>query len=243
MQSGKGSKKRTGGILKAALALGLCLMTFVTAIPAMAEGTKEMPDLNKKGSISITFTSYNETTKKTVPISDGNSVGLYKVADVVVDNGFKFVIDQRFAAAGEIPETDEELNKINLDLAEKLADIAKSYDFDVAPKEMDADGKVSFGGLSVGMYLIVQAKTGKHDDTKYTILPFLMTIPYRNADGSLSYDVDSETKPIAVIKEKPPTPTPPLLPQTGQLWWPVMALGAVGLLFLFAGMVRKKRSS
>ena len=41
---------------------------------------------------------------------------------------------------------------------------------------------------------------------------------------------------------EPPTPPPPPpdLPQTGQLWWPIPLLAAVGIALLVAGMVRKR---
>ena len=163
------------------------------------------------------------------------------MADVIVDNGFKFVTDERFAGAGTIPDTDEALDAANLDLAEKMAAIAKSYDFDVQPKAMDAQGTVSFDGLEVGLYLVMQDAQGTGDN-KLTIAPFLITVPQRNPDGSLSYDVIAKAKPIGVAKEKvTPPPTPRRLPQTGQLWWPVMALGGLGVIVFCFGMIRKNR--
>ena len=129
-------------------------------------------------------------------------------------------------------------------LEEILNNSSRGYDFDFTPKEIDEDGRVRFEDLDVGLYLVLQASQGKGEDNKYVITPFLISIPCRNPDGSLLYDVDAKSKPLGIAKEKKPSPPkPPILPQTSQLWWPVMALGAVGLLFLFAGMARKKRSS
>ena len=42
------------------------------------------------------------------------------------------------------------------------------------------------------------------------------------------------------IPDKPTTPTKPTLPQTGQLWWPVPVLIAVGMLFVVIGLVRRR---
>ena len=101
---------------------------------------------------------------------------------------------------------------------------------------------VSFDGLEVGMYLVMQDAKGKGDN-RYELTPFLLTIPYRNADGSLTYDISADTKPVGIFKEQVPPPTPPRrIPQTGQLWWPVAALGAAGVLFVVMGMVRRSRS-
>lgn len=232
--------------VKSAIAAVACLAVLLAAfapLPAAASENKELPDLNRKGSITVTFTYYDETTGKTYPVSNGNSVALFKVADVVSeDGGFKFVPDSRFSSIGEIPETDEELNSANLELAEKLAKIAAPYDYDESPAEMNADGVVSFPDLEVGLYLVLQAKQGTGDN-KFTIAPFLVSIPFRNPDGSLIYDVDASTKPIGIAKEKtPPPPPPPSIPQTGQLWWPVPVLGALGVALLVAGIIIKRRN-
>ena len=233
--------------LIAALLVPVVLPLPQAAISAHAAQNDEMPDLDRTGSISITFQFFDESSGKKLPVSGGNSVGLYKVADAVVDNGYKFVVDERFAAAGEIPATDEELDSANLELAEKMAEIASSgaIDFDAAAQEMDAEGKVSFEGLSVGLYLVMQDAQGSGDN-KYVISPFLISIPYRNPDGTLTYDVTAESKPIGIGKiEPPPKPDKPdkpsRIPQTGQLWWPVMALGIAGALFVLAGVAVKVR--
>ena len=237
-----GLKNRIKGIAKAALALSMSLVMPLASIPVSAAESKEMLDPDRTGSISITFTYYDETAKTTKPVTGGNSVGLYKVADVVVENGFKFVTDERFASVGEIPDTDAALDSANLDLAQKMTAIAKKYDFDVQPREMDAEGKVTFEGLEVGLYLVVQDAQGKGDN-KLTINPFLITIPQKNPDGSLIYDVDAVAKPLGVAKEEVPPPPPPHnIPQTGQLWWPVMLLGGLGVLVLCFGMIRKNRN-
>lgn len=171
MQKENVSKKKSiKGIIRAVIASAVCLLMPFTALSASA-ASNEFPDLEREGSISITFTYYDENTEKTYPISNGNSVGLYKVADVVVDDGFKFVADSRFSKVGEIPETDQELESVNIELAEKMAAIAKNYEFDVEPKKMDADGKVSFSGLSIGLYLVLQAEKGEGSN-KYSIAPF-----------------------------------------------------------------------
>lgn len=239
-----GLKNKIRGIAKVVLALSLSLVMPLTSIPVSAAESHEMLDPDRIGSMSITFTYYDEETKTTRPVTGGNSVGLYKVADVVVDNGFKFVTDERFASAGEIPNTDEALDAANLDLAKKMAAIAENIAYDIQPKEMDANGKVTFDGLEVGLYLVLQAAQGEGDN-KFYLTPFLITIPQKNPDGSLVYDVDAKSKPLGIGKEKVPTPpTPPKprhLPQTGQLWWPVIALGGLGVLMLCFGMIRKNR--
>ena len=236
-------KNKIKGIAKAALALSMSLLMPLTSIPVYEAESHEMLDPDRIGSISITFTYYDETAKTTKPVTGGNSVGLYKVANVIVDNGFKFVTDERFAGAGTIPDTDEALDAANLDLAEKMAATAKSYAYDVQPKAMDAQGKVSFEGLEVGLYLVVQAAQGEGDN-KFVLTPFLITIPQKNPDGSLVYDVDAQSKPLGIGKVVPTPPSPPTpshLPQTGQMWWPVVLLAGLGVIAFCFGMIRKNR--
>ena len=55
---------------------------------------------------------------------------------------------------------------------------------------------------------------------------------------------DSDTTTVTTDETTPPgnnTP-PPRLPQTGQVWWPAMVLAAVGIFFIFAGVVVSKHS-
>ena len=132
-----------------------------------------------------------------------------------------------------------------MDLAEAMEKIAKDYDFDVPSQETDANGQVSFDGLEAGLYLVMQDARGEGEN-RFFLSPFLISIPYRNADGSLAYDITADAKPIGVYKEQvppPPAPTPKKIPQTGQLWWPVAMLGAAGVLFVVMGMVRRSKSN
>ena len=76
------------------------------------------------------------------------------------------------------------------------------------PVEMDSDGTASFSDLEVGLYLVMQAKQGT-GDSNFVIAPFLVSIPYRNPDGSLTYDVNAQTKPIGIAWIPPTTPINP----------------------------------
>ena len=49
----------------------------------------------------------------------------------------------------------------------------------------------------------------------------------------------AEEKPSPEVPEKPIDPS---LPQTGQLWWPVPVMAFMGLLFIAAGIIRKRGS-
>lgn len=45
-----------------------------------------------------------------------------------------------------------------------MSKIARGYDFDFTPKEIDEDGRVRFEDLDVGLYLVLQASQGKGED-------------------------------------------------------------------------------
>lgn len=81
---------------------------------------------------------------------------------------------------------------------------------------------------------------------------------WKDLDGSYEYKVTEKVVPsgytVTIVKDgntftitnsgggtPPPTPPrTPRLPQTGQLWWPVPILAGAGLIFLIAGIIRKK---
>ena len=116
-------------------------------------------------------------------------------------------------------------------------------------QKLDSNGNVTFSDLEVGLYLIVHTKKTEitlSDKTKvvYTINPFLVSIPQKK-DGELVYDVTSKPKVSPEKKVTPPKTTPPprRIPQTGQLWWPVMALGVAGAVFVTFGLIRKMKSN
>ena len=233
----KGLKSKIRGIMKTAIALSICLVMPLTSI-AVSAAINEFPDLDRKGSLSIRFTSNGE------PISDGNKVGIYKVADVIEDEGYKFVLKDEFSSIGELPEN---LDAENETLATKMDKIARDNSLTLykSSQELDSDGKVKFTDLEVGLYLVVHTKKTEiklPDKSRviYTINPFIVSIPQNN-NGELIYDVSTNPK-VAPVKEMVPPPTPPDVPQTGQLWWPVIALGTAGMVFIMVGLIRKAKT-
>ena len=235
--------KKMSRMVKAIAALSMCLVLSVTGMSASAAESETL-DLDRKGSLSITFTYDGK------PISDGNKVGIFKVADAVFDDsyGYKFVWKGEFAAAGEMPK---DLDAVNGKLAEKLVNIAKDKKVTLYrnSQELDSNGKVTFSDLPVGLYLIVHTKKTEitlSDKTKvvYTINPFLVSIPQKES-GKLNYDVVTKPKVSPEKKMTPPVvppPKPKRVPQTGQLWWPVMVMGIAGAVFVTFGLARKMKS-
>ena len=154
--------------------------TAKAAEPPADEQT--IPDPSQTGSLTVAFT--NEAGE---PDKFGNKVGLYKVANLQVEEGFSLVYDELFESVGEPPRRDAQLSA---DLAQKLNETAeiKGISLDAPSEEIWSDGTVTFKGVDAGLYLVVQTYRVS-DSEKAVIEPFLAMIPERRADGTLNYDV------------------------------------------------------
>jgi hypothetical protein len=146
------------------------------------------------------------------------------------------------------------LDAVNGELAEKLVSIAKDKRVPLYrnSQELDENGDVKFNDLEVGLYLVVHTKKVEitlSDKSKvtYTINPFLVSVPQKEGEA-LTYDVATNPKVSPEKSTTPPpkktTPPPKRVPQTGQLWWPVFAGIALGIVFIVSGIaVRRKDRS
>ena len=158
----------------------LCGMAARAAEPAAND--RILPNPSQTGSLTVVFT--NEAGE---PDKFGNKVGLYKVADINVDDGFSLVYDELFESVGKPPYRDAQLGP---DLAQKLNETAeiKGISLDAPSEEIWSDGQVTFKGVEAGLYLVVQTYRIS-DSEKSLITPFLAMVPERRADGTLNYNV------------------------------------------------------
>ena len=169
--------------LGAALLCGTVLLCGTTAQASEpASNEQVIPNPAQTGSLTIAFT--NEAGE---PDKFGNKVGIYKVADIKVEDGVTIVYDELFESVGEPPYRDAQLNDA---LALKLNETAeiKGISLDAPSEEIWSDGTVTFKGVEAGLYLVVQTYRVS-DSEKAVIEPFLAMIPERRADGTLNYDV------------------------------------------------------
>lgn len=208
------------------LAIVLVLMLGMTAL---AESS--WIDLDAKGSITLTLKS-----KDTGNAVAGGKITLYQVATVAVDDGdLSFAYTNGFENCG-IELGDLSSSTLAGQLKDKVTSSMKS-----STQTVGKDGKVSFTGLDLGLYLLVQTTAA---DGYNAVSPFIVSVPLTE-DGSYTYDVDASPKVETVTVKPTPTPsTPPDddLPQTGQLDWPIPVLCVVGLLLFAAGwMLRKEK--
>lgn len=207
----------------------LLLMLVLVCAMALPVYAHEVPDTARTGSISISMTHQAEP----VP---GGTLTLYRVADVVSDDGdYLFAYTDDFAGCA-IPVTELD----SAELPRELADIASASSLRGVTLTVDEDGKLRFSDLELGLYLVVQEEAAPGFKK---INPFLVSVP-QNDDGHYIYDVDTAPKNLPGPEEEPTTPTEPTepsgpdepeLPQTGQMNWPVPVLAVLGMLLVAAG--------
>lgn len=226
-------------VLLSAICLCLVLAMNMTAY------AYETPDPVRIGSLSVSMT-YEENP---VP---GGMLMLYQVGEIFEEDGnYSFILTGGFAGSGVSLE-----DISSSALAESLVSYASSHGLAGITVEIGRDGKANVGGLTLGLYLVVQTRAA---DGYEATAPFLVSIPM-NEEGSYLYDVDASPK-ISIEKEETPEPTQPTtpepteptapeptapepttpepaeptLPYTGQLNWPVPVLAAAGLCLLLIG--------
>ena len=192
----------------------------------------EIPDPERKGSITITVTYKDE------PVS-GGSLTLYKVGNVALDGGdFIFVFTEDFA---DCPVSIEEIN--SSELPEALAKIADEKNLEGITEWINPKGQVSFSGLEIGLYLAVQ----HHAAPGFSkISPFLVSVPYYDGehyiyDVNASPKIDVEPRPDDPDEpEDPPEKPDDELPDTGLMNWPVPVMAVSGALLICAGIVIRR---
>ena len=220
--------------MKKHLISGLLALILLLCLPLSA-AAHAVPDESQNGHCSITITMTYKG--KAVP---GGTLALYKVGDVVEDDGnYSFVPVKAIQA--DIPKFGDIQSP---DLAGKLAKLEKKLTSVTAkPVTIDKKGTATFPNLRFGLYLVVQ-KTAASGYGKTS--PFLVSVPYLYKD-EYKYNVTSQPK-TDLEREVKPTPPPSSggggkLPQTGQLWWPVPVLICMGLGCIAVGLIRRREGS
>ena len=221
--------------MKKHLISALLALLLLLCLPLSAAAAHPVPDESQDGHCSITITMTYKG--KAVP---GGTLALYKVGDVVEDDGnYSFVPVEAIQA--DIPKFGDIQSP---DLAGKLAKLEKKLTSVTAkPVTIDKKGTATFTDLRFGLYLVVQ-KTAASGYGKTS--PFLVSVPYLYK-GEYKYNVTSQPKTDLEREVKPTTPPSSgggggKLPQTGQLWWPVPVLVCMGLGCIAVGLIRRREA-
>lgn len=220
------------------------MIVLVNHVSVFAISGSEI-DMDETGSISITIKYENN------PVA-GGSLTLYNVASISLDGG-----NLSYVLTSDFLDFETDFSDISSDtFAKDLKNYADANKLEGKTEEVDEDGKVSFEGLNLGLYLMVQKDAA---DGYYEMNPFVVSVPDESM-GKVVYNVDASPKTEIIRKpvEPPetetttvvptttaynvnapagaPTPTvPTVIPQTGLLIWPVLLLAMVGLLLMAIG--------
>ncbi|MCD7863214.1 MAG: peptidase [Lachnospiraceae bacterium] len=229
---------RCGLALLAALAMVLGAGMTVSAASAASL------DFDKAASVTLTLADSEGNTVS------GGEITLYEVASLYLDDG-----NMAYSLTDPFLNCTVALDVTDTSLAAALAQYVKNNSISGTAAAVGANGTVTFSGLKLGLYLLVQTTAS---DSYLTINPFVVTLPMES-DGVWSYAVDVSPKVGTVTRTEPEEPTEPdeptepeepgeptpetpsttTLPQTGQLNWPVPVLAACGLiLFAFGWILR-----
>ncbi len=230
-------------------ALAVLCMVLILAAPVMPAAARELPDLGRKGAMTVTF-SLPEG------LETYGTLTMTRVGQIQEDDGdYSFVPIEALADAGL---SFEDLDSASMAEATAVAAAEKELTGTTQPiNYADTHAQAVFADLELGVYLVTQVDPA---EGYYAILPFLISIPtYSEEDQTYEYEIVAQSKsepepepteptdpsdpteptkpsdPTEPTKPSEPTvPTKPDLPQTGQLKWPVpvLALSGVGCILL-----------
>ena len=209
----------------------LSLLLMLAGLMMMTAAAAEAPDLDRTGSISFDMTYHHEP----VP---GGSLTLYRVAEVALVNetDYGYVLVEAFASSGV---SLEDLSAAAT--ADALAAFTAENGIEGTKNQIDEKGHISFPGLALGLYLLVQEDAAPGYEAAR---PFLVTVPAVE-NGVYVYDVNATpklqleqapTEPTEPPTNPPTEPTEPELPQTGQTNWPVPVMGVLGVVLMVFGL-------
>ena len=207
--------------------ISFLIMSVLLISLSLSAAAHEVPDLEKTGSITFTVDFEKE------PL-DGGSLTLYRVGDIVENNGdYSFGMVEKLdpeQAAIDKPEDPQVAKELAAKAAEaKLVGIT-------APIQK---GEAVFADVEPGLYVVVQEEATEGFEA---MNPFLISMP-KFENGVYVTEVKVDPKVSLEKKPEPPSePPPPNLPQTGQLNWPVPLLAAGGLVMVLLGWILCNKS-
>ena len=227
-----------------AVLLGFAFQTVVFAAPL-------------GGTCSIALDAHYHEDDGTTRYLAGDTYALTLIADKTVDAA---TLDVTYTVVDAYRAYDCDWDAATasdkLALAKKLAKVAVPDKTGVT----DRNGKLTFGGLKPGLYLVVRCDVAEGNEA-YILDPYLVTLP-NIEDGAVYKDIEVDEKFAKVDPESPkPSPEPTIGPpakepakpsvqpstpdklyQTGQLKWPIPVLLTLGMALMLLGAWLQRKS-
>lgn len=226
---------------------------------SMTVCAQNIPDLTQKGSLEITMKRHD------IVVPGGNFI-LYHVGIIEEQDGkYTFQLLEEWVPSGANLQNMHSVSTVN-----KLVKYASGMEG--IEKDISQEGKVLFSDLEQGLYLLIQSKPAPgytkvnpflislpevvNDEyifdikaaPKVALLPEVTPIPPTptpNPPESTPNPPESTPNPPeSTPNPSEPTPSPkePMLPQTGQLNWPIPLLTVLGIgLFIVGWLLRYGR--
>lgn len=209
----------------------MVILAAILLMPSKAYAV-DLIDFDQKGSLSVTITDQDKQ-----PVS-GAEVTIYKVADIVPDQvtGYKVVISDDFAA-GKFDLLVDRDDLGDSALTQDLENYVSRNKILGEECKSDDNGQVTWSNMDLGIYFLTNTVV---TDEYTKVSSFCVTIPSLIGENYI-YDVQATPKSTEVIP-KPPTPEPPPMPQTGQVWWPLPVLVTFGCCFIGIGVIKKRHT-
>lgn len=146
------------------------------------------------------------------------------------ENG-TYIWTDAFTDCGLSPEDLSEKDAVQL-----LADHAANYSGPFWVVSADGSGSATMEQLELGLYLVLQNELF---DNRYEVLPYVLAVPSWDADEP---NCDVVSIPKISARPFPSPPTPPSIPKTGQLNWPIPVLLLCGSVLVLLGVLLRKKS-
>ncbi len=167
-------------VIKAVAGITVVLTLAVMCLFSSGASALALEDTVETGSITVSLPS-GET--------DGTELTIFHVADLAASGEnnaeYEYVLTDDFSASGV------NLEDPDLTAAGALSDYASAKGIVGVSKELCEDGSVTFEGLPLGLYLVVETAVSSQGSV---MSPFLVGVPGVGADGSPVYHVDATPK-------------------------------------------------
>ncbi len=237
--------------------LGVAL-TLGMLVPQTAMASVTMDEAHSMG-ISVAYEVDTDTDAR-IEIHDKNGEGvtysLYQVG-VYSEDGTAYYTDEFYSYISELSISFREAADAGKseELAESLVSIINNHNIQPYKQTspLGSDGVAAFEKLTPGYYIALAGSYTNSEGYVYSASPVLVSVPGSGEAGEYSVIVQAKSefvKPTKPNTPSTPTPTPTtpkntdkVLPYTGVLWWPVIALAAGGMVLYIAGLIIEARGN